>query len=101
MAVLLQIDFPAQGPWGSQMSGAYRQLAESIAREPGLVWKIWTERESVGRAGGVYIFDTHENAEAYQQMHTRRLEGFGITGIRAVAFDVNEPLTDITNGPAL
>ena len=31
-------------------------MAESIAAEPGLVWKIWTEDRKVARAGGIYLF---------------------------------------------
>jgi hypothetical protein len=30
---------------------------------------------------------------------TARLEGFGITDVRAKLFHVNEPLTAITDGP--
>lgn len=32
-------------------------------------------------------------------MHTKRLESFGVTGIRALFFDVNEALTATTRGP--
>lgn len=99
MATLLQIDFPSPGPWGEDMSAAFADLASSIATEPGLRWKIWTENSSAGRAGGVYLFDTPEHARAYLDMHSARLAGFGIDGIRAVTFDVNEPLTATTRGP--
>lgn len=40
---ILQVDFPSSGPFGSEMSEAMEGLAESIANEPGLVWKLWTE----------------------------------------------------------
>lgn len=40
MAVILQVDFPSQGPFGAEMSQAYQQLAESINQEDGLLWKI-------------------------------------------------------------
>ena len=44
--------------------------------------------------------DTEQaSAHAYATMHTKRLEGFGVTGIRALYFDVNEPLTATTRGP--
>ncbi|MCX7372467.1 MAG: YdhR family protein, partial [Alphaproteobacteria bacterium] len=33
------MDFPARAPGGEERLVA---LAESIAREPGLIWKIWT-----------------------------------------------------------
>jgi hypothetical protein len=40
MAILLQIDCLFQGPWGHEMSATMDGLAESIAQEPGLLWKI-------------------------------------------------------------
>lgn len=99
MPVLLQMDFPAEGPWGDEMSGAYEELGRSITGEPGFLWKIWTESRDDGRAGGLYLFDSRENARAYLDMHTARLEGFGVTGARSLIFDVNGPLTQITRGP--
>lgn len=40
MQVILQVDFPYQGPWGEQMADAMKTLAESINDEPGFIWKI-------------------------------------------------------------
>lgn len=99
MATLVQFDFPSQGPWGAEMSQAYAGLAEDIAQAPGLRWKIWTENVDTQRAGGIYLFDDQESARNYAEMHTARLEGFGVSGIRALFFDVNEPLTATTRGP--
>ena len=99
MTTLLQIDFPSAGPFGTQMSEAYADLAASIATEPGLVWKIWTENATEQTAGGIYLFTDEASARAYATMHTTRLEGFGVTGIRARFFDVNDSLTAITRGP--
>ncbi|GIU95242.1 MAG: monooxygenase [Gaiellaceae bacterium] len=99
MPTLLQIDFPLSGPWGEEMAEAFADLARLIADTPGLRWKVWTENEATGESGGIYLFDDEASARAYLDEHTRRLEGFGITGIRARIFDVNEPLTAITRGP--
>lgn len=93
MAVLVQVNFPMQGPWGAEMSEAYRGLAESINDEPGFIWKVWIEDQRAGQSGGIYLFDTRENAEAYVAMHTQRLAGFGITGVSATFSDVNEELS--------
>lgn len=93
MAVLVQVNFPMQGPWGVQMSEGFRGLAESINAEPGFIWKVWIEDEAAGRSGGIYLFDTRENAEAYVAMHTERLAGFGITEVSAIFSDVNESLS--------
>jgi hypothetical protein len=100
MAVtLLQFDFPAAGPWGEAMAGAFADLAHSIADAPGLLWKIWTENEATGEQGGIYLFTDAESAQAYRDLHTARLASFGITEIRAKTFAVNQPLSAITRGP--
>ncbi|SEG86399.1 monooxygenase [Marinobacterium lutimaris] len=99
MATLLQIDFPFAGPFGEEMAQAFAELAATINDEPGFMWKIWTESQSAQQAGGIYLFDTEENARAYLKKHTARLNGFGISGIEAKVFDVNESLSAITRGP--
>lgn len=38
------------------------------------------------------------SAHAYADRHTKRLESFGVTGIRAKFFDVNEALTSVIRG---
>lgn len=99
MPVLLQFDFPADGPWGEEMTAAFSDLAEDITSTPGFRWKIWTENESSGEQGGIYLFDDEDTARAYLQMHTERLESFGVRNIRARVFEVNEGLTKIDRGP--
>ncbi|SDK26887.1 Putative mono-oxygenase ydhR [Actinopolyspora mzabensis] len=99
MPCLLQIDFPTQGPFGAAMTEAFTELAESIDGEPGLLWKIWTENRETAEAGGVYLFESHETAQRYLRKHTERLTGFGITGITAKVFDVNESLSRINHAP--
>ena len=63
MAVLLQIDFPFSGPWGEDMAAGMEALATSIAAEPGLQWKIWTENSEAGEAGGIYLWSSREDAD--------------------------------------
>lgn len=99
MATLVQFDFPAQGPWGAEMAAAYAELAENIAAAPGLRWKLWTENAETQMAGGIYVFEDLESAQAYAELHTNRLQSFGITNIRALFFDINEDLSRTTRGP--
>jgi hypothetical protein len=96
---LLQFDFSMPGPWGEEMAAAFGDLADIIGRSPGLRWKIWTENADEGTSGGIYLFEDDESALAYLEEHTARLEGFGITDIRAKLFHVNEPLTALNGGP--
>lgn len=99
MSVLLQIDFPFQGPWGSAMAHEMKGLAESIAQVPGLIWKIWTENPDNHEAGGIYLFEDQDSAEAYLAMHTRRLQSFGVSQVNSKLFFVNAELSAIDRGP--
>lgn len=99
MTTLLQIDFPYPGPWGDEMTAAMRGLAQSIAQEPGLLWKIWTENAERQEAGGIYLFTDPGSAQAYLTKHTQRLQGFGVTGIQAKVFEVNAALSQLDRAP--
>ena len=92
-------DFPARKPGGEEQARAFRALAEDIAAEPDLLWKIWTEDKAAGRSGGIYLFCTREAAEAYHAKHAARLMAAGVTGIEAVYRSYNAELTAITRGP--
>ncbi|MCK9454671.1 monooxygenase [Sulfurimonas sp.] len=96
---LLQIDFPYNGVMGREMAEAFDELAKSISKEKGLVFKIWTENPQTQEAGGIYVFEDLKSLEAYLQMHTKRLESSGVTGIRSKIFDINETLSAITKAP--
>ena len=99
MPYLLQVDFPYPGPWAETMTAAMRELAQSIADEPGLLWKLWTENETTGEAGGVYLFSDLPSAQAYLAKHSQRLQGFGIPRVNAKIFAVNEALSRIYRAP--
>lgn len=99
MNYLLQVDFPFQGPWGDKMAEAMKELAQSIAQEPGLIWKIWTENPEHNEAGGIYLFATEQQAQSYFEMHRKRLEAFGINSINGKIFAVNKALSLIDRAP--
>jgi hypothetical protein len=99
MRYLLQVDFPYTGPWGQDMAAVMEGLAQSIAQEPGLLWKIWTENEAAGEAGGIYLFNDAASAEAYLAMHSARLKDSGIARVNAKIFAVNDALSEIDRGP--
>ena len=81
------------------MTSALRGLAESIANEPGLIWKIWTENQAAGEAGGIYLFTDVPSAEAYLAMHTARLMSFGVQRVNGKIFEVNDALSLIDRAP--
>lgn len=96
---LLVFDFPARPRGGPDQAAALRALAQDIAAEPDLDWKIWTESAADRRAGGIYLFRTRAAAEAYHAKHAARLAKAGITGIEATYRTYDAPLTAITRGP--
>ncbi|WP_286264568.1 monooxygenase [Thalassotalea atypica] len=96
---LLQVDFDYQGPMGEEMSNALVELAESINKEEGLIWKIWTENVSRKLGGGIYLFQNEQSAQNYLKMHSSRLKEMGVKEVRGIIFDVNLPLTEINQGP--
>lgn len=99
MAVIMCVDFPHNGPFGEELKKGLSELAQSINNEPGLIWKIWTENQAEKIAGGVYLFNTKENAENYLAMHSERLTKMGYTNIKGQIYETNEGLSAINNGP--
>ncbi|AVI61477.1 monooxygenase [Halomonas sp. GFAJ-1] len=99
MQTVLQVHFPFNGPFGDEMEKMMATLALSINEEPGLIWKIWTENEENNQAGGIYLFQTRENAIAYCEKHTARLKDMGVSGIEAHIFTVNQALSGINSAP--
>lgn len=96
---ILQVDFPFAGPFGAQMTESMRALAEDIATEEGLLWKIWTENPQQQQAGGIYLFSDKANAERYLAKHSARLAAAGVEGIRGLVYAINQPLSQINRAP--
>lgn len=97
--ILLQInfDFPIEY-MGDNLTNNAKPLAESINLEKGFISKIWIENKQTSRSGGIYIFDTLEDAENYAKMHTKRVEQMGATNIVSEYFEINEPLSKLNKG---
>lgn len=98
MLTLVVFEFPYNGPWGTDMTAAMQGLARDIAQEEGLAWKVWTEAQERGTAGGIYLFKDKQAAQRYIKKHTTRLAEFGITGVDSRIFDVNADLTALDHG---
>lgn len=99
MPKLLQMNFPHAGPFGRKMAEELLELAQSIAKEPGLRWKLWIENKATGEAGGIYLFEHEDAARSYLKMHTARLKQLGVPQVQAKVFDVNEDLSAICHAP--
>ncbi len=76
-----------------------KELAESIAKEPGVIWKIWTIEEGTTHYGSTYLFKNRDYLETYKAMHTKRLEALGIEITADHIFDIMEDVSRINNAP--
>lgn len=100
MAVVLQMYFDKEdGPFGEEYVPLGLNRALSINDEEGFIWKIWTEDAEDKKAGGIYLFDSRENAEKYITMHEERLAKLGYGNFVSKIFDINYGLTKVNKGP--
>lgn len=100
MAVILQINFVNDA--GEEAVAAMNlSAAPHIAELPGLHWKVFIRDPQTRVQGGIYLFDTREQAEAW-------VASPGIAAVRqaptvsnfsAKIFDVHEEASRITRAP--
>ncbi len=85
----------------SQHVAMVTPLAEPISGVPGLIWKIWLMNEADSEAGGIYLFESRESANAF--MNSQAIADFvaqpSISGVSAKLFEPNETLSRVTRGP--
>ena len=99
---LLQVNYRRErGQQDHEQAEHLLGAAEMISGLPGLQWKIWIYDDSQAAAGGIYLFDTEEQARAWgDETLPGALGGMaGISDIEARYFDVDERLSAITRGP--
>jgi len=76
-------------------------MAEGIAAVEGLRWKVWLMNEAESEAGGIYLFDNAEAAQAFLDGPiVSQVAGHpAITAVSAKQFEISEAVTAITRGP--
>lgn len=76
-------------------------LAEPLSGVPGLIWKIWLMNEAESEAGGIYLFESREAANAF--MNSQAIADFvaqpTISSVSAKLFEPDESLSRVTRGP--
>lgn len=87
------------GPITDEFIEGTKELARSIAEEPGVVWKIWTQEEGTNHFGSTYLFKNLDYLLKYKEMHINRLNAIGITEITDHIFDIMEELSEINSAP--
>jgi len=88
-----------QGEINDEFLEGINELAQSIAKEPGIIWKIWTHEEGTKHFGSTYLFKDIDSLEKYKAMHIERLKNIGITDTTDYIFDIMEELSLINSAP--
>jgi hypothetical protein len=100
MSVILQVNFVPGLAQAAQTPAEKLEAARRIAELPGLAWKVWIQAADAETRGGIYLFDTLENARDWGERQLRpRLESGGAHEISLSYFDVNEAPSRITRAP--
>lgn len=97
---LLQVNVKFSIP-RTDLEAAWLQAAQPIADAPGLRWKVWLMNEKEREAGGIYLFDSEQEAQSYLDgpIVASLKSSPVISDISAKMFDVMEGHTGITRGP--
>jgi hypothetical protein len=98
--VILQINYKFSST-RAEYDALVTPLAEPIASVPGLHWKIWLMNEANNEAGGIYLFENLEAAQAFATSQTVAdfLANPTIREPSAKFFEPVENLSRITRGP--
>jgi hypothetical protein len=97
---IVQINFKIDMPTEEyqQMVG---QVAGAISDVAGCLWKIWLMNEETREAGGIYLFESPEAAQAYVQGPI--IAGLGghpkVLDLSTRTFGYLEEATKVTRGP--
>jgi hypothetical protein len=76
-------------------------MAQPISAVPGLTWKIWLMNETEQAAGGIYLFENREAAQAF--LGSDAVKSFAshptISNVNAKIFEPDEVLSKVTRAP--
>lgn len=76
-------------------------MAQPISAVPGLAWKIWLINEAAQEAGGIYLFENREAAQAF--VGSDAVQNFAahptIANVTAKMFEPDATLSKITRAP--
>ena len=79
-----------------------KEFARLVARQPGVLWKIWIGDEGRSEVGGIYLFESDQAAQNFLNgpVYAQIKSNPGFTKVHSKLFDVNEECMRITRPAA-
>ena len=98
--VLLQINFSFSVS-AEEYTNAVSPLAESFAKIPGLIWKIWPLNSEKSEAGGIMLFENQSYADEYLNSSLAKTVTShpALSSFSVKKFNIMKDCTEITGGP--
>ena len=98
MPAIVQINFPYSESQ-SDLESHSVEAAERFLGVDGLQWKVWLVNEDTKTAGGIYLFENREKADAYAVgelvSHLKNVRD----GVEVSVFDTIDEAGKVTNAP--
>lgn len=71
----------SKAPMNEEFAEKTKNVAETIAEEPGVLWKIWAMDPITKAFGSTYLFRSLEDLEAHKAKHIPRLANMGVANV--------------------
>ena len=97
---VFQVNFNFNGT-ADDLGKAFMPVAQTIADQPGLKWKIWCWNDENQECAGEYLFEDESSVKAYIDgpIVAKIKEHPGISNLSAKVFAVMDTPTAVTRGP--
>ncbi len=84
--------------WGARYTDP---IAQPFIDMRGLKWKIWIDEPDLQLSGGIYLFETRADANAYLNgpIVARMRENPNYTDLTLRVFDIRERVSELTRAP--
>jgi hypothetical protein len=100
--IVLQVNYLFRNMTRAQWEQRYTdEMAEKFLSVDGLVWKIWLDSPDENRVGGLYLFETRAQADAYLAgpIVARMRANPDVTELETRVFNVRDRMSAITHAP--
>ncbi|MEP9379159.1 YdhR family protein [Aquabacter sp. CN5-332] len=101
MATIFKVSYTYTADPAEWAKAYTEERARSFLDVPGLVWKLWLDEPEQRQSGGLFLFATRADAEAYaaSPRGQKAKSNPALSDVRMEIFDVRDEMSRITHGP--